>query len=248
MTQAPWASGPGEILQHGLSLLQEDSDASRRLAMLSIDNSVELMIKTYLGLPKRVTGLTISRSKYNAFSESFPAMLDALEEYASDKIIGVELGDIEWYHRLRNQLYHEGNGLTVEIEKARVYAELAKLLYKNLFGRELHVEGPSPDKLLGHFLAAWVEMEKVVRQLWWPLNTSDREQMAYHFVGNVEDLGNAGIIDHADATEIMRMRAIRNKVVHGAADITGELESGKVDRLRQLTKRLREKGDLETRV
>jgi len=56
-----WASGPAEILRHGLRLLTIDSDVNRRQAMISIDNSVELMIKTYLGLPKRVTGLTITR-------------------------------------------------------------------------------------------------------------------------------------------------------------------------------------------
>lgn len=29
--QQPWASGPGEILQHGMNLLQKDSDKNRRL-------------------------------------------------------------------------------------------------------------------------------------------------------------------------------------------------------------------------
>jgi len=55
-TSTPWTSGAGEILRHGLQLLRKDSDVNRRLAMISIDNAVELMIKTYLGLPKRVTG------------------------------------------------------------------------------------------------------------------------------------------------------------------------------------------------
>ena len=32
--------------------------------MISIDNSVELMVKTFLGLPKRVTGLQIGREKF----------------------------------------------------------------------------------------------------------------------------------------------------------------------------------------
>ena len=40
-------------------------------------------------------------------------MLDALEQYAAPKLAGIDLGEIEWYHRLRNQLYHQGNGLTV---------------------------------------------------------------------------------------------------------------------------------------
>jgi hypothetical protein len=62
--QLPWASGPGEILRHGLDLLKKDSDTNRRLVMIAIDNSVELMIKTYLGLPKRINGLTITRKEY----------------------------------------------------------------------------------------------------------------------------------------------------------------------------------------
>ena len=91
----PWASGPGEILRHGLSLLKKDNDTNRRLAMISIDNAVELMIKTYLGLPKRVTGLAITRKDFQEISESFPAMLDALEKHASTKLVGIDLGEIE---------------------------------------------------------------------------------------------------------------------------------------------------------
>lgn len=82
MGSQPWISGPCERLQHGLSHLHEDSDSNRRLALLSIDNAVELMIKTYLGLPKRITGIQIPRKDFAEISESFPKMLDALEEHA----------------------------------------------------------------------------------------------------------------------------------------------------------------------
>jgi len=67
MSSLPWASGPKEILQHGLALLHKDSDANRRLALLSIDNAVELTIKTYLGLPKRISGIDIPRKEYAEF-------------------------------------------------------------------------------------------------------------------------------------------------------------------------------------
>ena len=87
----PWASGPGEILQHDINLLQKDTDANRRLAMLSIDNAVELTIKTYLGLPRRVTGLSIRRKDFDEFSESFPKLLDALEQHAGKKLEGIFL-------------------------------------------------------------------------------------------------------------------------------------------------------------
>ena len=105
----PWVTGPAEILEHGLSLLKTDSDKNRRLAMIAIDNSVELAIKTYLGLPKRITGLLITRKEYAEISESFPRLLDALEKYCEGKLEGLDLGEIEWYHRIRNQLYHQGS-------------------------------------------------------------------------------------------------------------------------------------------
>ena len=55
-----WASGPGEILRHGVSLLGTDTDSNRRLAMISIDNAVELMMQTYIQLPRRITGVDLS--------------------------------------------------------------------------------------------------------------------------------------------------------------------------------------------
>jgi hypothetical protein len=91
--------------------------------MIAIDNAIELTIQTYLGLPKRVTGLKIRRKEFAEMSESFPALLDGLERYANDKLAGIDLGEIEWFHRLRNELYHQGNGLTVERDKVEVYAQ-----------------------------------------------------------------------------------------------------------------------------
>ena len=146
--EPPWASGPGEILRHGLSLLSEDSDANRRLAFLSIDNAVELTMQTYLGLPRRVTGLSVTRREVQQMTESFPAMLDALEEHAADKLRGLQLGEIEWYHRLRNQLYHQGNGLTVEMAKVQVYGELARLLFKSLSADETPKTDSKPFTML----------------------------------------------------------------------------------------------------
>src|SRR5258708_5198845 len=161
----PWASGPGEILQHGINLLQKDSDVNRRLAMLSIDNAVELMIKTYLGLPKRVTGHSISRSEYSEISENFPKMLDALEKHIGERLEGIDLGEIEWYHRLRNELYHQGNGLTVERQKVVVYAELAQLLFQKLFKYSLQIEKTENQELIGEFVTKWARLEQLLEKL-----------------------------------------------------------------------------------
>ena len=62
-SRQPWVSGPAELLEHADFLLSEDSAVRLRLALIAIDNAVELAIKTYLSLPKRVTKLTIPRKR-----------------------------------------------------------------------------------------------------------------------------------------------------------------------------------------
>jgi hypothetical protein len=140
----PWSSGPMEILLHGISLLEHDTDTNRRLAMLSIDNSVELMLKTFLGLPQRVTGIRLGRKDLEEIGESFPRLLDAIHQHAPEKVRDYDISEIEWFHRLRNELYHQGNGLTVERQKVAAYAGIAKGLFRQLFG---HDPFPVPDRV-----------------------------------------------------------------------------------------------------
>lgn len=210
---SPWASGPKEILIHATELLNQDSDSSRRLAMIIVDNAVELMVKTFLGLPKRITGIHIARVKYQEISESFPKLLDALEEHASGKLDGINLGEIEWYHRLRNQLYHQGNGLTIEREKVTVYSELAKLLFLRLFDESLDiVESPDTEKL-GNFLFKWSRFEKGI--------TNYSELVADTFGRTPSALAAARILVEEGKMsaelfiEFHIINDIRNRVVHG---------------------------------
>ena len=220
MGTQPWTSGPREILQHGLSLLRDDSDSNRRLAMLSIDNAVELIIKTYLGLPKRVTKLHISRRDFTEISESFPKMLDALEEHAEQYLEGIDLGEIEWFHRLRNQLYHQGNGLTVAREQVEVYAGLSKLLFQNLFGEELPVVFEDEYHLLGEFLATWVDFEKLIATL--SYNNMDMLALTKGSprppIMAINELIKLNTFSEKDAQTITYMRKLRNDVTHGVSD------------------------------
>jgi hypothetical protein len=239
MAKAPWSSGPGEILSHGLSLLKKDTDVHRRLAMLSIDNSVELMIKTFLGLPRRITGLAIPRSRYDDFSESFPKLLDALLEFASERTDGIDLGEIEWYHRLRNQLYHEGNGLTVEREKVRVYAELAKVLFKNLFGDEIEVDGDSKADRLGEFIQAWSELESALGQTWDRQELTGRERS--YLMMTPAQLVERGLLEKSVVKEIDRLRTIRNQWVHarGNAEDRPKITADMIERLKAILTTIR---------
>jgi hypothetical protein len=208
--------------------------------MISIDNAVELMIKTFLGLPKRVSGLGITRREYADFSESFPGLLDALERYAPDKLTGIDLGTIEWYHRLRNQLYHQGNGLTVERDKIEIYAEVANILFLNLFGSRLVERVSEQPDLLGPFIEAWVKLERGLAAL------SKREIMRNALQSseprNVQQamalLRATNLFSDTDITTINSFRRIRNDVLHSSADHRVLITKDIVDQLRAFVSRI----------
>ncbi len=233
----PWVTGPAEILEHGLSLLETDNDKNRRLAMIAIDNSVELAIKTYLGLPKRITSLSITRKEYDEISESFPRMLDALEKHCEDKIEGLDLGEIEWYHRIRNQLYHQGNGLTVEREKVTIYSELAKLLFKNLFDTEVEFPKTAEHEIMGKFLSEWLKLERAISKLASQYK-SDLTVTGVKLPPPLiafKGLAKMKVIPEKAAMEIDYFRPIRNKLVHG--EIQGnEIKAEYPAKINQLVK------------
>lgn len=246
MSQQPWVSGPSEILQHGLSLLNKDSDTNRRLAMLSIDNAVELTIKTFLSLPRRITGKNLTRKEYQEISESFPQLLDALEKHASDKLNGIDLGEIEWFHRLRNQLYHQGNGLTVDKDKVEIYSQLAELLFYNLFSFDIKVEIYDSHDLRGQFLATWVEVEHLIGELFHlhenelaKLLNNKRTGIKTRY--EIRSLAQLKIINQDDVQNFMELNKIRYDIIHGETDYKEVVTTTLVTRTKKLSQDFRNK-------
>ncbi|MBN4081266.1 hypothetical protein JYT44_02755 [Caldithrix abyssi] len=152
----PWTTSPKELLEHARGHLVDGSDFDKRIALISIDNAVELMISAFLEQPARVLGFKIPRRRIEEARSSFPSLLDALEEFATDRLQGIDLSDIEWFHRLRNQLYHGGIGLTVESQKVVVYMQLAETLFDTLFG--VQPDARPSDDTVARFLASFNEL------------------------------------------------------------------------------------------
>lgn len=148
-----------------------------------------------------------------------------------DKLDGVDLGVIEWYHRLRNELYHQGNGLTVERDKVQIYAQLANQLFKNIFGVELVASGTIGAELLGEFMTAWFEVERFLNML---------QDIAVQRA----ETGGVGVVVNirlppSDIPELDELRTIRNEIVHGVPGSEELLTRTNVDRVLRLAHRLR---------
>jgi len=176
--------------------------------MICIDNSVELMMQTYLQLPKRISGVDLTRKQRSQYCENFPSLLDGIEEAAGSKTEGMNLGEIEWFHRLRNELYHQGNGLTVDRTKVEAYAEIAKRLFISLFGEasELDLEETKSMDRLGRFLSDWARIEAAMRKVGGPEGTP---LLGFH------NLKDAKVINDREFHRLSDLRKIRNSVVHG---------------------------------
>ena len=202
----PWSEGPKELLQHAVGHLSVDGDFDRRIAMISIDNAVELMIKTFLGLPRRKIGSKRpTRKQLEETGTSFPALLDLLDEFAGDRLTGVSLDELEWYHRIRNQLYHAGNGITVEAARVQTYLSLAKTLFQNLFETDLILSSESLiQSKLGIFLGKWGIFEKELGEKAKLLSLPDQRPEAVFFYK----------ADRETKELWMRTKFFRNAAVH----------------------------------
>lgn len=228
----PWISGPKELLDHAAGHLAEGSDFDKRIAFISIDNAVELLIRTFLELPRRARGSDgPSRKQLQDATGSFPGHLDLVEEYAADRLEGVELGDLEWYHRIRNMLYHEGSGVTVESAKATAYLELAKLLLKNLFGEQIDTaEAPSESTAIGRFMLRWAQVEHNLGVLAQGLDVVPDHGSLERITG----AHSAGLIPTPLAKRLHELRQVRNTIVHGHSVPLPEVLEPLVDELLEI--------------
>src|SRR6267378_1363675 len=218
MNQKPWTSGPRELLEHAVGHLSQSTAFDCRIAMSSIDNAVELAIKTYLQLPKRVRGTDgPGRKQFEEKSRSFPDLLDLLEEFGGNRLDGVSLGDIEGYHRLRNALYHDGNGVTVDAVHVDSYLQIARVLLKNLLDIAVDEPGvPPPHSLLGELVLKWGEFEQLLRQL-----AKHHLPKPKHESGSllsvVDGLVSKSVLTGAFRSRLENISRARNELVHGIA-------------------------------
>lgn len=165
-----WASGAAELLWHARSHLDFDSEFDHRIAFVSIDNAVELTLRTYLGMPSRFfdsAGLSLPLAEGKRPPQQFGQLLDLVEKHAGEKLAGVDFDKILFFHRVRNRLYHDGIGTPPSRTFTSEYFEIALGLLRSLLGYELPETSPTFERLQGDVLStisAEFEAEMVARR------------------------------------------------------------------------------------
>lgn len=121
----PWARGALELLQHAEEHRLGCRDFDRRVALIGFDNAIESSVITYLSLnPVQRGGHAFPKTEVERWLANFHTKVEFLEHFANllQKAMPVGRPEIIYYHSLRNDLYHNGNGVvpaTEHIDGAR---------------------------------------------------------------------------------------------------------------------------------
>ncbi|WP_322979022.1 hypothetical protein [Pseudomonas sp. C11] len=205
-----WASGSLELLRHADSHIQLDTAFDSRIAFISIDNSVETSIRTFLSLPEKISGVKFQRREVEEAGNSFPKMVDLLFSKARPKLTGLDDGDIEHYHRIRNQLYHNGTGLGVDRRYLDAYRQIAAVLLNNLFGVKTNPK--SSETTLENLIFLFNEVETLIRK------ALDDSGIETGHTFKWEIAMREGILKIEDINQLTELRTIRNNQVHSTAE------------------------------
>lgn len=144
----PWQNGPTELICYAIEHLYKNTDFDKRIAYLLLDVGVETLLKTYLILPEEKTGAIGSFFDRRTASEgNFHNLVEGVVQAAGSKLDGIDMSHIEFYHGVRNKLYHQGNGITVPTDKAQSYTELAVRMLNILLDVDLSAQLDEPERL-----------------------------------------------------------------------------------------------------
>ena len=152
---------------------------------------------------------------------------------SGERLNHIDLGEIEWHHGLRNKLYHDGSGLTVEKAKVDVYLSLAAELFKALFDDA--IEFPPTDKeerLIGAFLSRWVNLEKGL--VMYSEFVGETYGRTPNLRAGIQLLAEEGKIPREIFDEITSLQQLRNAVVHGQVEPSKAISAETLDRLNKV--------------
>jgi hypothetical protein len=200
-----WASGASELLRHADSHINLNTAFDKRIAFISIDNCVENIIRTCLSLPPKKSGFKVKRKEIDEAVKSFPKLLSLLFKYVSDKLVGIDEADIEHYHRIRNTLYHNGTGLSVDDEYLIAYRDIAGVLLNNLFDVSVTPSSSESDSL-GKLIINWNTIERKIKE--------KIENAGAAGTYKWEEAFALGLLDPNDVQLLTELRMARNRLVH----------------------------------
>ena len=135
-----WQKAPVKIVSEAIQHTNKQNEEDNLIAFLLLDVGTEMLLKTYLGLPKKITGsITSEDERYSIIRKGFHDVIEGVKN-SRQGISAKDLARVEFFHGIRNKLYHQGNGLTVQRVHLEEYISVIKTLFKQLLKVDLDVQ------------------------------------------------------------------------------------------------------------
>lgn len=178
----PWMRGPFELIRHANGHLLDAGDTDRRIALIGFDNSIEVCIDVFIRLhPKLRGGYQVSRGDAENARQTFHSKIEFLDNYLAESADApdIPIEAIVWYHQLRNELYHSGNGMVPEIHVIEGSRDAAIQVFYALFSVDISpaLQGTPPDVTFSRdaafittgnvemeFLRVFIDFERTLRE------------------------------------------------------------------------------------
>jgi hypothetical protein len=135
----PWIVWPLELIRHAEEFRSRNGDFDRRIALIAFDNAIEASITTYFDLqPPQRDGQELRREDLAQWKRSFNSKIEFVQWLCDNRGQQMEhsYASIIYYHSLRNELYHGGNGMVPGTSHLASLADVSKWIFSLLFGED----------------------------------------------------------------------------------------------------------------
>ena len=142
LSARPWLKGSIELLEHAAHHYRLGSPADLRFAMIHVDNAVELAGRLYLKMEARLQD-TLTGEEMRGVERYF----DKLMRYLTSQLAldNLTRSNIEYFHEIRNDLYHNGNGISVDPKIVASYITTATKLLEQMYGAKVSFSAEVPE-------------------------------------------------------------------------------------------------------
>jgi hypothetical protein len=148
-----WHDTAIKLIRYASSFRNTGDEFQRQVGYLLLDVGVETLFRSFLTMPHLKAKLTFGKSdevakgtiykkdflgeKFTSasFDElSFHKLVEAVRQIAASNVNEDDLEAAEYYHNIRNKLYHLGEGIVPPKAKFDNYIQLAERLLETLLG------------------------------------------------------------------------------------------------------------------
>jgi len=143
----PWTRGPFELIRHADSHARDADDTSRRIALIGFDQAIEVAVDVFVRLDPLQRGQRqIGREEQERVRLNFREKLAFLDRLAAEtgRPLGVSVPVMIFYHQIRNEMYHSGNGVTPETRVVEGARAAAIATFNALFSEDIEPMLSSP--------------------------------------------------------------------------------------------------------